>query len=75
MPQLLTFEEIKQQYHNEWLLIAYTALDNHLNVIQGEVLLHSPNADDIYDALPQYNDRAVAIEYIGEAPKDIAFIL
>jgi hypothetical protein len=75
MPQLLTFEEIKQQYPNEWLLIAYATLDNNLNVVQGEVLLHSPNADDIYDALPQHNDRPVAIEYIGEAPKDIAFIL
>jgi hypothetical protein len=75
MPQLLTFEQMQQQYSNEWLLIAYTEIDENLQVIRGEVLTHSPHADDIYHALPQYNDRPVAIEYIGEAPKDIAFIL
>jgi hypothetical protein len=75
MAQILTFAEIKQQYHNEWLLIAYTDLDANLNVVQGEVLLHSPNADDIYDVLAQYNDRPVAIEYVGDPPKDVAFVL
>jgi hypothetical protein len=75
MANLLTLAEIKQQYHDEWLLIAYTALDENLNVIQGEVLKHSSDADDIYEALPQYGDRAVAIEYVGELPKNVAFIL
>jgi hypothetical protein len=75
MAKILTLEEIKRQYHDEWLLIAYTTLDADLNVVQGEVLKHSPDADDIYDALPQYNDRAVAIEYVGEMPKNVAFIL
>jgi hypothetical protein len=75
MAKILTLEEIKQQYHDEWLLIAYTTLDADLNVVQGEVLKHSPDADDIYDALSQYNDRAVAIEYVGEMPKNVAFIL
>lgn len=72
---LTTFEEMKQQYHNEWLLIAYTELDENLKVVQGELLLHSPEVDEIYDALPKYNDRAVAIEYVGEPSEDLAFIL
>lgn len=75
MSRVLTFEEMKQQYHDEWLLIAYTELDENLKVVEGELLMHSPKVDEIYNVLSQYNDRAVAIEYVGEPPEDVAFIL
>jgi hypothetical protein len=75
MTTLMTLEEIKQQYQDEWLLIAYTELDENLNVVQGELLMHSPEVEDIYDVLPTYNDRPVAIEYVGEPPADVAFVL
>jgi len=73
--QVLSFAEMQQHYHDEWLLIAYTELDDNLNVVQGELLIHSPDVDDIYKVLSNYNDRPVAIEYVGEPPKDVAFIL
>lgn len=75
MPQVMTFEAMKQHYQNEWLLIAYTEIDENLNVIQGEVLAHSTDVEPLYDLMPQFKDRAVALEYIGEIPKDLAFIL
>jgi hypothetical protein len=34
---------MQQKYHDEWLLIAYTDLDEDLHVIRGEVLAHSPD--------------------------------
>jgi hypothetical protein len=71
----LTLDEMKQQYPNEWLLIAYTQIDENLTVIQGEVLAHSPNVETLYHLLSQYRDRAVAFEYVGELPEDLAFIL
>jgi hypothetical protein len=75
MTQLTPFAEIKQQYHDEWLLIAYTQVDENLNVLDGEVLAHSPNVETLYHLLPQYHDRAIAFEYVGEVPEDLAFIL
>jgi hypothetical protein len=72
---ILTLEQMKQQYHDEWLLIAYTDLDDDLIVRSGEVLAHAPNADDLYKLLPQYKDRPIAFEYIGEVPSDFAFML
>ncbi|MCY7276309.1 MAG: hypothetical protein LH702_21880 [Phormidesmis sp. CAN_BIN44] len=75
MAALLTSEDMKQQYHDEWLLIAYTEVDDNLNVIQGEVLAHSPDVETLYALLPQFKDQAVALEYVGEIPKDLAFIL
>ncbi|BAU10691.1 hypothetical protein LEP3755_11820 [Leptolyngbya sp. NIES-3755] len=75
MTKLLTLKDMKQKYHDEWLLIAYTEVDEDLNVIQGEVLAHSPDVETLYALLPQFKDQAVALEYIGEIPNDLAFVL
>jgi hypothetical protein len=75
MPAVLTLDEMKQHYQNEWLLIAYTQIDENLNVIQGEVLAQSPHVETLYHLLSQYPDRAVAFEYVGEIPEDLAFVL
>jgi hypothetical protein len=75
MSAVLPISEIKQQFQDEWVLIAYTQIDENLNVIAGEVLAHSPNVETLYHLLPQYPDRPVAFEYVGEVPEDIAFIL
>ena len=75
LPELLTIEQIKQRYRDEWLLIGYTDLDENLNVLSGEVLAHAQDANDLYKLLPQYSDRPVAFEYVGEIPPDFAFML
>jgi len=69
MTDILSFEEMHQRYPGEWLLIAYTELDDELNVIRGEVLAHSPNRDDIYAAISSKNGKSVTIEYTGEILK------
>jgi hypothetical protein len=75
MRNILSFEEMQQRYSGEWLLIAYTEIDDELNVIQGEVLAHSLNRDDIYAAISAKDGKSVAIEYIGDIPEDLAVIL
>jgi hypothetical protein len=75
MAQILTLKEMKEQYHDEWLLIAYTEIDENLQVIRGEVVAHSPRAEEVYHALPHYKDHAVAVEYIGEIPQDLVIML
>ena len=71
----ISLAEMKQQYHNEWLLIAYTQVDENWNVLRGEVLAHSPDVQALYALLPNYRDRSVAFQYIGEIPDDIAIVL
>jgi hypothetical protein len=75
MAQILTLDEMKQQYPDEWLLIAYTEIDENLQVIRGEVVAHSPRAEEVYHALPYHKNRAVALEYIGEIPQDLVIML
>lgn len=71
----MTFEEIKQNYDGQWVLIAYTETDEDLKVVKGQVIAHSANKEDIYQALESNGDQPLAIEYMGQIPEDLAFIL
>lgn len=72
---VLTLEEMRQRYDGEWLLIAYTQLDENLQVIAGEVLAHSSDRDTLYASLSLGRGKDVAIECFAEVPEDMAFIL
>ncbi len=71
----MTLAEQLQGYQNEWVLIEYTELDEHLNAIHGRVIAHSPNKDEIYRILSQTHGKNVIVEYVGELPKDLAVML
>ncbi len=75
MGKIMSFEEIQRRYDGEWVLIAYTELDENLRPIAGEVIAHSVERDTVYEALAQRGDRAVAIECFVKAAADMAFIL
>jgi len=75
MSEIMTFEEMQNRYNGEWLLIAYTSVDDNLQIIKGEVLAHSQNKEDIYKALESVKEQPLAIEYVGQVPENLAFIL
>jgi hypothetical protein len=71
----MKMKEIRTRYPGEWVLIEYTRLDEDLKVIEGEVIAHSPNRDEIYRRLLKTKGKDVAIEYLGEVPEDLAVML
>ncbi|MEG3970892.1 hypothetical protein QUA00_25200 [Microcoleus sp. T2B6] len=73
--KILSLEEIIHLYPSEWVLIAYTELDEDLNVIRGEVLAHSPDRDLLYNNALSRKGKSVAIEYTGPIPEDLAAML
>ncbi|MBD2078711.1 hypothetical protein [Leptolyngbya sp. FACHB-17] len=75
MSEILTWEQMTQRFQGEWLLIVEAELDEQMGIIQGQVLAHSSNQDDIYNALPLREGRSASIEYVGEMPEGLAFIL
>ena len=75
MTEVMSFEEMRRRYQGEWLLIAYTQLDDNLRVIAGEVLAHSHQRDDVYKALSLGHGRDVEIECFAEPQADMGFIL
>ena len=57
------------------MLIAYTELDEDLNVIRGEVLGHSPEGDLLYNNPLSSKGKSVAREYTGPIPEELAAML
>jgi len=71
----MRMEEIKKRFKGEWVLIEYSQLDDHLAVLEGEVLVHSLDKDVIYREQLRYKGKQLAIEYLGEIPEDWAVML
>lgn len=71
MMEILTIEQMYEHYRNEWLLIAFTEIDDDFNVLKGEVLAHSPERDDIYAAFDRREGKSVAVEYTGQVPANL----
>lgn len=61
----ITWEEMKQAYPNEWLLIIDFDLDNHGHILSGIVNRHSKEKSDVY-RLPALN-TPTAFRYTGES--------
>ena len=68
----MTWKEIRKRYAGQWVLIEYRKLDEQLNVIDGEVIAHSPDKETIYKHLLKTKGKNIAIEYAGELPQDLA---
>ena len=71
----MNLEEIKKIYQGEWVLIEYNKLDENLIPLEGEVLAHSPNRDEIYRKQLNYKNKQLAIDYFGDIPEDWAVML
>ncbi|MCU0568330.1 MAG: hypothetical protein MUF49_17250 [Oculatellaceae cyanobacterium Prado106] len=72
MAEVLTSEEMKCPYDGEWLLVDCQAMDDEMNVIQGQVILHFPDRHPVYDAIAHYrrtHRRTLAIESVGDEPE------
>lgn len=64
--------EIENKFQNEWVLIEFTELDDELNVLEGEVVAHSPHKEEIYAAMRHFDGGDVALKYVGEYQGDVA---
>jgi hypothetical protein len=64
----MEIEKIRRKYKNEWLLIKVTAADEKDQPIEGQVILHSKNRDEIYEAQKNLKDY-LYVTYSGEMPK------
>jgi hypothetical protein len=73
--EVMTLDEIKQYYPNEWVLIEFTALDEELKIVDGEVLAHSPSRDDIDEKLMMLKNEKIALEFTGEEDIAEAYLL
>lgn len=68
-------EEIFKKYRDEWVLIKCKLVDESFEVVEGEILHHSKDKDEIYRKLLELRPKDYAIEYTGKVPEDLAVML
>ena len=66
--------DIKKNFRNQWVLIEVKNVDESFNVLEGEVLAHSKDKDEIYQKLLKIRPKEFSIEYTGEVPEDLAVV-
>lgn len=71
----MKWADIKNKYKNQWVLIEVEKVDENFNSLEGEVLAHSKDKDEIYQKLLQIRPEEFSIEYTGEIPEDLAVVM
>jgi len=63
----MRFEEIRQQFKDEFVLIEVTKTDDdNVEILEGNVLAHSKNRDEIMELLGRGLAHDVTVEWCGE---------
>ena len=66
---MATIEKIKSKYKDEWVLIEVLEKNEKNQPLKGNVLAHSKNRDDTYDAMGKTKAKHLYHLYTGEIPK------
>lgn len=71
----MKWEEIVEQYKDEWILIDVKAVDENFNIKEGEAIAHSKDKEEIHKKLLEIKPKEFSIEYTGKIPEDLAVAL
>jgi hypothetical protein len=71
----MRWEEIVEQFRDEWVLIDVKGVDENFNLQEGDVIAHSKNKEEIYRRLLEMRPRNCSIEFTGRIPEDLAVVL
>ena len=63
----MKLEDIKRQYHNEWVLVEVLEENTQGDIVDVKLLAHSPNRDDTYKVM-RVTDKYTYHFYTGEIP-------
>lgn len=67
--------DIKKSFRDQWVLIEVEKVDGSFNILEGEVLAHSKDKDEVYQKLLKIRPKEFSIEYTGEVPEDLAIVM
>jgi len=69
MNDVLTFEEMKERFPREWVLIGDPMSDDQLRLKGGKVLFHSKDRDETDRKALELRPPYFAIRYTGPIPE------
>jgi hypothetical protein len=71
----MTIQEIWRVYPSEWILIGDPKTDDRLTILEGVVLHHSPDRDEVYNKAIELRPRRSAFLFTGRLPKGLSVVL
>ena len=71
----MTLQEMEREFDSEWILVGDPQTNESLEVVQGTVLCHSKDRDEVYRAAAQLRPKRSAVLYTGRMPPDMIIVL
>ncbi len=71
----MTLQEMEAQFDSEWILVGDPQTNESLEVVQGTVLCHSKDRDEVYRAAVKLGLKHIAVLYTGKMHPDEDFVL
>lgn len=71
----MTAKEIESQFEGEWILVGDPRTNDILEVLEGTVIHHSKDRDEVYRRAVQLKPKRSAILYTGRMPANTAIVL
>ena len=75
MDNIMTVEEMRTQFESEWVLVENPQTNDALEVLNGKILHHSKDRDEVYRRAVALRPKRSAIVYTGEIPEDMEIAL
>lgn len=76
MTQIMTMQEIEQQFDSEWVLIDKPETDEAQQALRGKVVFHSKDREEIHRKIMATEGLLdIAVLYIGEPPEGTIFLI
>ncbi len=75
MERLMTISEIESEFDSEWVLVDEPETNEQLEVLQGRVLHHSKDRDEVYRKAVTLRPKRSAILYTGSIPEGTVVVL
>jgi len=71
----MKWEKIIEQFKDEWILVDVKEVDENFNLVEGEVLAHCKDKEELYQKLLEIRPQKFSIEFTGKIPEELAVVL
>ncbi len=75
MNDVMTLDEVNEQFDSEWVLLGDIVQNDHHEIVRGRVLFHSKDRDEMYRKLVELRPKRAATHFTGAMPAGTAIVL
>ncbi len=73
--EVLTVAEVMSRFDSEWVLLGDAKTDEKNQLVEGNLLWHSKDRDEVYRKAIELHPPRFATIFTGTLPKDMALVL